>query len=307
MKPKHFVLLIISCSFLMSSCVKKDIDIKKLRLDYANGESQFAMISGMNVHYRDEGHERAPCILMLHDMGSSLHAFEKWADTLKLSYRVLRLDLPGNGLTGPHPQEDYSMKMYRDMLDEFLADMGVRRCYVVGNGLGGRLAWELALAYPKRVRRLVLISPEGYPLGAEYDTPMDNMAKTSSMRFKKLTPKKAVKKSVEQNYSDPEKATKEEVDRHYDLLRRKGNRKAYVLRVKHDDYDRTRRLRDIEIPVLLMWGTDDKVVPIEHASAFHKILPNSKMKFYPNTGHYLQQEIPSKGIIDIMDFLDYRK
>ena len=307
MKPKHLILLIISCSFLMSSCIKKDIDVKKLRSSYANGESQFAMISGMNVHYRDEGHERAPCILMLHDIGSSLHAYEKWADTLKLSYRVLRLDLPGNGLTGPHPQEDYSMKMYRDMLEEFLADMGVRRCYVVGNGLGGRLAWELSLAYPKRVRRLILISPQGYPLDNKHATPLDKMAKNAKLRFKKFTPKKAVKKSIMQNYSDETKATDEQVDRHYDLLRREGNRKAYVLRVNHDDYDRTRRLRDIEIPVLLMWGTEDKVVPIEHASNFHKILPNSKMKFYPNTGHYVQEEIPSKAIIDLMEFIDYRK
>jgi pimeloyl-ACP methyl ester carboxylesterase len=312
MQPKYLqlIVLFLLSSILLSSCFKKDISVAKLKPKYTNGESQFAMIEGMNVHYRDEGNERAPCILFLHDAGSSLHTYEKWADTLMLSYRVLRLDLPGFGLTGPHPKRDYSMKMYRDFLDAFLADMGVKKCYVVGTGLGGRLAWELTLAYPKRVRRMVLISAMGFPLDKKYQTPLEKMAKGSppaKFYFKKFTPKKAAKKTINQNYSDEKNVTQEQVDRHLDLLRRKGNRKAFVDRMAQEDYNRTRRLRDIEIPVLLAWGTNDKIIPIEHASYFHKLLPNSKIKMYPETGHFISEEKNGKPIIDLMDFLDYRK
>jgi pimeloyl-ACP methyl ester carboxylesterase len=264
----------------------------------------------MEVHYRDQGAERAPCILMLHDIGSSLHAFEHWADTMQLEYRVLRLDLPGFGLTGPHPKGDYSMKMYRDFLDEFLADMGVKRCYVVGNGLGGRLAWELALAYPKRVRKLVMISPSGFPNDKANKTAMEKMAggnAAQKRQFRYFTSKKLVRKTLKQNYYDEEKVKIETVKRHYELLRRKGNRKAYIDRVNHEDYNRTRRIKDIEAPTLIMWGTENQVIPIEHASYFHKALPNSKLKMYPETGHYLMEEIASVAAPDVMSFLNYRQ
>ncbi|MGB0864106.1 MAG: alpha/beta fold hydrolase [Saprospiraceae bacterium] len=312
MQPKSLslIMLLILSSLLVSSCFKKDLSVAKLKSKYTNGESQFTMIEGMNVHYRDEGNERAPCILFLHDTGSSLHSYEKWADTLKLSYRVLRLDLPGFGLTGPHPSRDYSMKMYRDFLDIFLADMGAKKCYVVGTGLGGRLAWELTLAYPKRVRRMVLIGAMGFPLDKKHQTPLEKIAKgssTSKLYFKKFTPKKAIKRTVYQNHSDEKSVTKEQIDRQSDLLRRKGNRKAFIDRMAQEDYNRTRRLRDIEIPVLLAWGTDDKIVPIDHASYFHKLFPNSKVKMYPKMGHLISEEKNGKPIIDLMDFLDYRK
>lgn len=313
MKPRHLILhfiLIVLLGISFSSCIKRDISTKSLKRSYANKDSQFAKIKGMEVHYRDQGAERAPCILMLHDIGSSLHAFEHWADTMQLEYRVLRVDLPGFGLTGPHPKGDYSMKMYRDFLDEFLADMGVKRCYAVGNGLGGRLAWELALAYPKRVRKMVLISPSGFPIENGNQTPMEKMASGNAAQkrqFRYFTSKKMVRKTLKQNYYDAEKVKVETVRRHYELLRRKGNRKAYIDRVSHEDYNRTRRIKDIEAPTLIMWGTENQIIPIEHASYFHKALPNSKLKMYPEAGHYLMEEISSIAAPDVMSFLNYRQ
>ena len=303
-------LLILLTSLVLTSCFKSELPVKKLKTTYANGESQFAKVKGMDVHFRDEGPERARPVLLLHDKGSSLHAFDKWADTLKLNYRVIRLDLPGFGLTGPHPENDYSMKMYRDFLDEFMADLGIKWCYIVGNGLGGRLAWELTLAHPKRVKRIVLIGAEGYPITAENMTMMDKKAggtKIQQRIFRSFTSKQVVKKSIEMNYGDPSKATGEQVKRQYDLLRRKGNRTAYISRANQDDYNRTRRIKNIGIPAMIMWGTEDKVAPIQHASFFHRDLPNSKLKLYPDAGHYLQEELSSETAKDLMVFLKARK
>jgi pimeloyl-ACP methyl ester carboxylesterase len=303
------VLLIVVTSLTFTSCFKSELSVTKLKTTYANGESQFTKIKGMDVHFRDEGPERARTILLLHDKGSSLHAFDKWADTLKLNYRVIRLDLPGFGLTGPHPENDYSMTMYRDFLDGFLAELGIRWCYAVGNGLGGQLAWELTLAYPKRVKKLVLIGAEGYPITDVNLTMMDKKAggsKIEQRMFRSFTSKKTIEKSIEMNYGDPTKVTKEQVKRQYDLLRREGNRKAYVNRANHEDYNRTRRIKEIEIPSMIMWGTEDKISPIEHASFFHRDLPDSKLKMYPDVGHYLQEEIPSETAKDLIEFLRER-
>lgn len=304
------VFLLIAMSFSISGCLKLDINEQKLKREYANNESQFVKIDGMSVHYRDEGPSRAPCILLLHDVGTSLHVYDHWIDTLKLEYRVVSLDLPGFGLTGPHPNRDYSMKTYRDFLNKFMDELDIRACYAVGNGLGGRLAWELALAYPKRVMKMVLISPSGFPLKDQKKTAMEKMATGSGLQkfwFKKFASKKVVKKSVEQGYGKSERIKKEDLKRQYDLLRRKGNRQAFIDRVNQDDYDRTRRIKDIEVPVMIMWGADDNIIPIEHASYFHKLLPNSKLKLYSEVGHFIPEEIQSQAVLDIMIFLNYRK
>jgi len=302
------MLTLLSSTF--SSCVKRDLSTKKLTRDYTNRDSEFAKVQGMDVHYKDQGAERAPCILMLHDIGSSLHTFQHWADTMQLEYRVVRLDLPGFGLTGPHPKGDYSIKMYREFIDKFLAKIGVKRCYIIGNGFGGRLAWEVALAFPKRVRKLVLISPSGFPNHETKKTPMERMASGNAIQkrqFRSFTPKSMVRKTLKQSYFDPDKIKVETVRRHYELLRRKGNRKAYIDRVSQEDYDRTRRIKDIEAPTLIMWGTENKVISIEHASYFHKSLPDSKLKMYPESGHYLMEEIASQAAPDVMIFLNYRQ
>lgn len=310
MTNHYYTILFFVCVFIAFTGCTSSISVEKLKTGYANGESEFMTIKGMNVHFRDEGPERARPILLLHDKGSSLHTFDHWADTLKLNYRVIRLDLPGFGLTGPNPKDDYSMEMYRTFLDEFMAQLGVKWCYAVGNGLGGRLAWELALTYPKRVKKLVLIGSEGYPTDNPHITPMDKKASGTKMQqrmFKSFMSKGKVEKNLKMHYGNPDKITEEQVTRHYELMRREGNRDAYIGRVNQDDYNRTRRMKNIEIPALVMWGTEDKIIPIEHASFFHRDLPNSKLKMYPDSGHFLQEERPGETAQDIYTFVRSRK
>lgn len=313
MKRSYFYIaipLFLFSSLFLTSCFKSDIPVTKLKTVYTTNESQFVKVQGMEVHFRDEGAERARPVLLLHDKGSSLQTFDKWADTLKLNYRVIRLDLPGFGLTGPNAANDYSMKMYRDFLDEFLAEIGIKWCYVAGNGLGGRLAWELALAYPKRVKKMVLIAADGYPLETPILTPMDKQATGSGFQkrmFKTFTSKKVVKNSVEMNYADISKIPENEISRQYKLLLREGNRGAYISRANQEDYNRTRRIKEIEVPCLIMWGTEDKIIPIEQASFFHRDLPDSKLKMYPEAGHYLQEEFSSETAKDLIEFLKSRK
>jgi len=91
-----------------------DISVSELKKTYANQHSQFIEIDGMNVHYRDEGEGQV--IVLLHGTGASLHTWDKWADELKKSYRVIRLDLPAYGLTGPHPENKYSLSNYSHFL-----------------------------------------------------------------------------------------------------------------------------------------------------------------------------------------------
>lgn len=124
-------------------------------------DSLFALVDELHVHYKRAG--QGPAVLLLHGSGASLHDFDRVAALLSPSFDVIRLDLPGFGLTGPRPDRDYRIGSYASFTARFLQALRLSRCVVVGNSLGGNIAWNLALADPDRVAALVLINATGYP------------------------------------------------------------------------------------------------------------------------------------------------
>ena len=133
---------------------------KLLLHKYTNEHSRFLVINGQLVHYRDEG--TGFPILCLHGAFSSLHTYNSWAKQLSPTYRVIRYDLPGFGLTGPNITNDYSIAMHLNYIDELLDLLGVAKCHLVGSSLGGWFAWEYALWRPERVEKLILIDSAGF-------------------------------------------------------------------------------------------------------------------------------------------------
>ena len=100
---------------------------------YSLPNSKFMELYGINVHYCDEG--SGDVILLLHGVFSSLHTFDKWAEILSQSYRVIRLDLPGFGLTGPCIDNEYAIDLYVGYLKKFMDNLGVKNFHIAGNSL----------------------------------------------------------------------------------------------------------------------------------------------------------------------------
>ena len=139
-----------------------DIPVEELKKKYTNEASEFVEVQGMQVHYRDEG--EGDVIVLLHGTGASLHTWEPWTRELKKFYRVIRLDLPAYGLTGPHPEGKYQMDNYVAFLQEFLQKKDIQKFCLGGNSFGGGVSWEYALKYPDEVEKLILVDASGYPL-----------------------------------------------------------------------------------------------------------------------------------------------
>lgn len=128
----------------------RDIPLNELKLKYANKDSSFMSVNGMDVHFRDEGNQSDSIpIVLIHGTGASLHTFDVWADSLKQSKRVIRMDLPAYGLTGPFPDGNYSMTHYTAFLKDFLSALGIEHCVLAGNSLGGEIAWNFTLEQPE--------------------------------------------------------------------------------------------------------------------------------------------------------------
>ena len=307
---KLTVILSISLLFIIAVILwfgHRDIPLNDLKLKYANSSSSFISVNGMDVHFRDEGDQTDTIpIVLIHGTGASLHTFNAWSDSLKKLHRVIRMDLPAYGLTGPFPDGNYTMAHYTAFLKNFLTALNIKQCVLAGNSLGGEIAWNFTLEQPGMVTKLILIDAAGYPLHSKSVPIAFRLAKVPVINklLTFITPRFLVRSSVENVYFDSSKVTDLVVERYFELTLRTGNRKAFIDRFRMtNDMKAYTTIKYIEQPTLLLWGAEDLLIPIENAHKFHKDLPTSTLVILEHTGHTPMEERPIKSLAPVLDFL----
>ncbi len=295
-------ILLLACVVAVASMVRLDIPVEKLKTKYANENSKFVTIDGLAVHYRDEG--KGLPIVLLHGAASSLQTWDGWVKRLSPHYRVIRLDLPGYGLTGPNADRDYSMRRYVGFLDAFLKKLKVENCYLAGNSLGGHIAVEFAFEHKDSVNKLILIDSGGYPLD-ESGILAVRMARNPVLRplVRYATPRFFVAMNIRQVYGMKERISEDLIDRYYELLLRDGNRETFISMENGKSEDSSTHIRTIRIPTLILWGDRDKIIPVRFAGYFHRDIPDSRLIVYQGVGHVPHEEIPEKTASDVLSFL----
>jgi pimeloyl-ACP methyl ester carboxylesterase len=272
-----------------------------LKRRYARPPSEFVRVDGMEVHIRDEG--TGPAVVLLHGMFSSLHTWDGWVSALQDSFRLVRLDLPGFGLTGPRPDADYTLPMYVNFLESVLDVLDIECAFLAGNSLGGGIAWEYALAHPSRVEGLILIDAVGYPRESTPRIMVLGAIPGIRLIFRICTPRCLVRRVLRGAYADRRKITPQLVKRYHQLILRKGNRAA-ILKMLGQPYPYGGdRIEYLKAPTLIMWGEQDDWIPVKHAYLFHADLPYSHLITYPRAGHAPMEEIPERTARDARIFL----
>lgn len=274
-----------------------DRSLEELKPLYVNQASQFMPLMGMNVHYRDQGNptDSVPLVL-IHGTSSSLHTFEGVVKNIKKNRRVITLDMPAFGLTGPNPTNEYSFKYYSQFLDSFLTKLQIRVCDIGGNSLGGGIAWQFATYYPASVRKLILIDATGYPamnakgsIGFKIaSTPVIN----NIMLF--ITPKALVSASLKGIYQDSSIIDQAQIDRFHDMAIAQGNRKALLAIFKKGLEQEPEKIKTIQKPTLIIWGEKDGLIPVQNAYLFNKDIKGSQLAILPNIGHVPMEEAAAK-------------
>lgn len=283
----------------------------ELKARWAPPPSRFIEVGGMQVHMRDEGPRDDPApVILLHGTSASLHTWDGWTAGLTATHRVIRLDLPGFGLTGPYPDGDYTVEHYAKFVHAFLDRLGVTRCMLAGNSFGGQVALLTTLARPGRVVRLVLVDSSGYPLAPNAIPLGFRIARlpvlNQVMRF--TLPRRIVEDSVRNVYGDPARVTPELVDRYFELSLRAGNRQALVERLRLAPVDAiTTRIPEIKLPTLILWGERDHLIPLESGRRFAQDIAGSRLHVFAGLGHVPHEEDPVQTLAVAMPFLDEAK
>ena len=280
-----------------------DGDRASLEARWAPPPSQFIAINGLRLHLRDTGPRDAPPIILLHGFGSSLHAWEDWAPALEAGHRVIRFDLPGFGLTGPEPARDYSDAGAHALILALMDRLGLARADILGSSMGGRIAWGFAAAHPGRVRKLVLMAPDGFasPGRAYNQQPKVPLL----LRILPYTlPDFLLRPSISPAYAQPGRIPEETFARYRAMMLAPGVRQAIVDRAAVEMLVPPEPLlARITAPTLLLWGAEDAMVPARNGQDYLRHLPDARLVILPGVGHVPMEEAAAESVSVVMEFL----
>ena len=279
-----------------------------LEAKYATPPSQFVMLpDGARAHYRDRGPRDAQVLLLIHGSNASLFTWEPWTARLDDTFRVVAVDLPGHGLTGAVPNNDYSQEGMTAFVKEFADKIGLTQFTIAGNSMGGGIAARFAEEYPDRVTHLIIVDAGGMPVKQGDRVPLAfRLARMPVLNqiLLHITPRSLVKEGLNDAIVRKSIITDKMIDRYWDFARMEGTREATAerFRLPWDTYVAD-HISAIKAPTLILWGEEDHLIPVAAAKKFHAAIPGSKLIVYPGTGHIPMEEVADQSAADVRAFL----
>lgn len=305
------------CGFMaaamgLASCApfSRDIPYATLESRYGNGASQYLQLSdGVRMHYRVHGPDTAPVLVLVHGFGASVHTWEPWVERLQTQYRIISVDLPGHGLTRTPRGYSFSASSNAQLIDDLVDRLGVRRFTIVGHSMGGAVAVRYALRAPQKLDAVVLVAAAAWPRERPSDRAplvfqlLRNPIGRAILRY--VNPRPFAERGLISAYRDREMVSDEVVDRYVDLARAPG-RRALLTSGRNNAGDaplRPEMFAGIGVPVLVIHGEDDRIIPVEDSRALAAAMPSARLVTYPDTGHMPMEETPDRSAADLRDFL----
>ena len=255
------------------------------------------LVTGVRLHYAERGDRSGEAIVFLHGYSDSWFSFSRVLALLSSSYHAFALTQRGHG-DSDKPECCYRPHDFAADVNAFVEAVGIERATVVGASTGALFAQRLALDYPRRVGRLVLIGPqtpanEGITELVEEVRALEDPVPPEFVRgFQGST----VHRPVPQEFIDTV------VSESLKLPTRVW--RAYLEQaVLSIDHDYVRELREIEVPTLILWGEKDPLFPREDQERLAGAIPGATLKVYPDTGHAVHWDRPEWVVRDLEEFM----
>jgi pimeloyl-ACP methyl ester carboxylesterase len=271
--------------------------------------SQTVTLHGHSITYVQKG--TGPVVLLIHGMAGSLETWRSVIEPLARSATVLAVDLPGHGTSSPGGG-DYSLGSLAAGLRDVLTTLGHDRVTLVGHSLGGGIAMQFSYQFPEMTERLVLVSSGG--LGLEVNPALRAATLPGANLFLSVTAEatrraSGIARRVLGAAHSPASPGLDELVRSYASLADAERRSAFLATVRSvvGLGGQTVRAGDRlylakGLPVLLIWGAEDPIIPVEHARAAHDLLPDSRLEVFEGVRHFPHVEAPERFVTTLEDF-----
>ncbi len=301
-------LLVVIAAFWL---FERDFPATAVDARFSNTASQFVPLSsGARLHYRDQGNAAGPVLVLLHGSNASLHTWEAWVSRLGDEFRIITLDLPGHGLTGKVPDDNYSTQAYIDSVRELSQHLRLSSFVLGGNSMGGGITWRYTLQHPDQVDAMLLVNASGpgtWYSGSRSNSPLAFRLLAqpwfrSVARY--LDSEYLVAEGLRASHYDPAVVDDALIDRYYNMSMRAGTRHATMVRFGLPPAAGSEQdLASLEQPALVMWGREDNLIPVSTADRFVQALPHAELVIYDKVGHIPMEEVPDQSAADVRTFL----
>ncbi len=260
-------------------------------------DEKFIRVDGNNIRYLESGSSENTLVL-IHGLGASA---ERWSEVIPLfsdNFRVVVPDLIGFGQSDK-PLADYTPEFFSEFLEHFFIASNVKRPILIGSSLGGQISAEYVSSHPNNVQKLILVSPAGI---MKQSTPA-----LDAYIMAALYPNEhSAKNAFELMEGSGNEVDSEIVNSFVSRMKTTNAKLAFMstlLGLKNSD-SIAEKLKMISSPTLLIWGSDDPVIPINYAEEFISEIPNCKFFEMDGCGHTPYVQNPYVFTSRVLDFLN---
>lgn len=276
----------------------------------ADEDSKFIEVNGVNVHYKIYG-TGEPVLILLHGFGASLFSWHEVTTPLAEYGTVIAYDRPAFGLTerpleweGENP---YSQDAQVELVIGLMDALGVEKATLVGNSAGGTVSMLTALKYPERIESLILVDPAVYAGGGAPAWIRPVLGTPQMRHLGPLFARQIQAQGVEfikTAWHDPRKISQATFDGYQKPLKVENWDKAlWELTLSSRESGLAERVKEFELPILVITGDDDRIVPTEQSLRLAEELPNAALAVIPQCGHLPHEECPDEFMQAVQDFL----
>jgi pimeloyl-ACP methyl ester carboxylesterase len=268
-------------------------------------------LHGRSVTYFQEG--SGPVLLLIHGMAGTCENWQAVIEPLARQHTVIAPDLPGHGSSAPGGG-DYSLGALAAGLRDLLVALGHERATLVGHSLGGGIAMQFAYQFPEATERLVLVCSGG--LGPEVNPVLRAAALPGADLFIAATagPGRVAGSALGRGLAAVglrPNADVAEVARGYASLADRGRRAAFLATLRAVVGTEGQRVHAGDrlylaegMPVLIVWGRADRMIPVEHGERAHQAIAGSRLEIFEEAGHMPQLEAPARFVAALEGFLE---
>lgn len=281
----------------------------------ADEDSRFVEVNGLTVHYKIMGNGE-PTFLLLHGFGASLFSWQVVMPELAKYGTVIAYDRPAFGLTErPLQWEDgenpYSPQAQIELVVGLMDKLGVKQAIFIGNSAGGKIAFETALNYPDRVKALIAVDAAVYTGGGVPSFMRPILSTPQMQHLGPLIARQFQKNGddlIRSAWHDPSKISQKTWDGYHTPLKAENwDAALWAMTAASEASSLPDRLDELELPVLVITGDDDRIVPTEDSLRLADELPNAKLSVIEASGHLPHEEQPAAFMNALLSFLSEMK
>ncbi len=272
-------------------------------------QDRYVKVGNINIRFWAKG-DKGAAVLLIHGLGGSVENWQSNIDAFAEKFRVYALDLPGFGRSDK-PNAPYSVPYLAGFIPEFLATQGIKKANIIGNSLGGAIAVHFASAYPSMAEKLVLVDPAGY--GTESHIVLRLITVPSLGEVLIRPSRKGTTKMLTTLLYDPSVVTKEMIDFGLEIAGLPGYGRSFLatarsvltIRGAKDAFVKSTldRSRQVGCPTLVIWGKEDRLLPLEHGYNAIGAIPKARLHLIDACGHCPQIEQPEAFNATLLSFL----